>query len=154
MKKYLILFLIFVSNTLIASDSKLKLDFLNKTHMRLGDYELIAPSHPNCLQGSLHIVDLKDRITLMLGQKPLAQEIGRGKFIEKDGDCQMSYDTSYNETEINDIRGRICKANSLFIKTKIKFFEDKLSYTTVTNKDGKIIDEFDCDLKLYKAFDH
>ncbi|MES2769211.1 MAG: hypothetical protein V4596_08700 [Bdellovibrionota bacterium] len=131
-----------------AEPSKVKKDFLKTTGIKLGKYVQIENSDPSCLQGELAVIDLTDRVTLMLGSKPIAQSLGKKKYEEKERDCTMTFDTTYTETEINETREKICKKEKMVLKTNVKFSGDKLSYSTIIKKNGKITNEFECDLRL------
>lgn len=131
-----------------AEPSEVKKAFLKTTGIRLGEYVQIENSSPSCLQGQLEVIDLTDRVTLMLGPKPIAQSIGKKKYEEKERECKMTFDTTYTETEINETREKICKKEKVVLKTNVKFSGDKLSYSTVIKTNGKITNEFECELRL------
>lgn len=134
--------------TYAKEPSKVQKAFIEKTKIKLGQYVLAADSDINCLEGELSIIDLGDRITLMLGARPIAQSIGKKKYEEKELDgCKATFDTTYTETQIFETREKICKKDRQTLKSTVNISEGKLLYATKITTNGDLNNEFTCELR-------
>jgi hypothetical protein len=151
MKTQIIFLILFLSSNLclaapssVEEASELKKKFIKETGIELGNYELTKDSPPTCMDGPLEIVDNGTDLVLVLGAKPLAANLGRDKFSEKEDDCTRTYETSYNDVAIKERIERICDTDKTIFHTSITVSKGKISYVKEAYDGEKLVDTVKC----------
>src|SRR3989344_4494302 len=127
-----------------SPDSDLKKKFLKETKIELGEYKRTANSDTKCLEGPLFIIDLGEELNLMLGARSLAGSIGKEKYEEKDGDCVMTYESSYNDVAIKERVEQVCGQEKTTFHTTVTLEKNKISYVKEAYAADKLVDTLKC----------
>ena len=133
--------------------SELKKKFLEQTKIEEGEYTLDAKSDESCASGPLAIMDVgelsKDELLITLGASNLVENLGIEKHSEKEEECAVTIETSYNDVAIKERVERECpdSKKSVF-HTNITLGKSKISYVKEIYENEKLMETTKCNLKL------
>lgn len=133
--------------------SELKKKFFEQTKIEEGEYSLEAKSDESCASGPLAVMDVgessKDELLVTLGASNLVENIGKEKYSEKEEDCTVTFESSYNDVAIKERVERECKdvKKSVF-HTTVTLGKGKISYVKEIYEGEKLLETTKCNLKL------
>ena len=125
---------------------ELKQRFMDVTSIKEGVYER-AQGPESCLEGPLRLLEIDDRLTLMLGAHPLVLGIGKASEFIQEGSCTTKSSTEFSASRVRGVRSEKCKNAAMKFVTDVQFEPQGFTYKRKVYEGAKLRMEETCYLK-------
>lgn len=134
-----------------TQQSELKKKFLDQTKLEEGEYTLDEKSDESCASGPLTVMDAdegsKAEVFITIGAVNLVENLGKEKFTEKEEECTVTVETSYNDVAIKERIERECpNSKKSVFHTNLTLKKGKISYVKEIYEGEKILETTKCNL--------
>lgn len=124
-------------------------DFEQVTGIKLGRYKLTSGDENACRPGTLHVIDLENRFTLMLGQMGLVFSLGIGEVAFEEDGCKTVDHSSYSKGEVKQHRETTCEGQApKILDTLLQKTKKGFKYVRTVTQDKQVLAEDNCELQL------